>query len=190
MLVASVKSEPIPKALRAARRKAYAQARTALASPRWRILMLDLVEWLSVGDWRTNPHDPSLCNEPIPCRARFILDRFWRRLKQRGHDLASLDDAARHRVRIEAKKLRYAAEFFDALYAGKTAMRRKNEFGDAIKALQDSLGELNDLVTAPALRAEFGLTDDMPRHARSHKRLLTKATRRFDALISVRSFWH
>jgi triphosphatase len=119
VFIASFENEPVPKALHSARRDAYAEARAAFDTPRWRTLMLDLIEWLTVGDWLTNPAEPSLCREPISHRASNILDRAWRRLERRGRGLARLDDHACHRVRIEAKKLRYAAEFFDALYPGK-----------------------------------------------------------------------
>ena len=50
-------------------------------------------------------------------------------------------DEALHRLRIDAKKLRYLLEFFRALYPPK-------EIGavvGALKSLQDNLGDFNDL---------------------------------------------
>ena len=178
---------PHPRALFAARRKAHAQARAALTSSRADRLLRDLSKWLTSGDWLNDPETSTLRDEPAAQRARFILDRLWKRLKRRGRDLAELDDDHRHRARIEAKKLRYAADFFDALYDGKTAKRRKKAFGKAIEALQDSLGDLNDLTLAPALRAEFSIAGMASKQAR--RRLLAKAERRYDRLMTIKRFW-
>ena len=46
----------------------------------------------------------------------------------------------RHRVRIAAKKARYAMEFFQGLYPGGRAKRSVQR----LSALQDALGWLND----------------------------------------------
>lgn len=178
---------PHPRSLLAARRKAHAQARSALASSRANRLMRDLSKWLTSGDWLYDPETAALRDEPAEQRARFILDRLWKRLKRRGRDLAELDNEARHRARIEAKKLRYAADFFDALYDGKTAKQRKKAFGKAIEALQDSLGDLNDLVIAPTLCAKFSIAGMAFKQAR--RRLLAKAERRYDRLMTTKRFW-
>jgi CHAD domain-containing protein len=48
-------------------------------------------------------------------------------------------------VRIRAKKLRYAVEFFSGLFPGKKRAKRCQETLSALRDLQDSLGALNDL---------------------------------------------
>ena len=53
----------------------------------------------------------------------------------------------RHRVRIRAKRLRYAAEFFASLFQRKAA----NRYRRGLAALQDALGALNDTATAKRL---------------------------------------
>jgi triphosphatase len=188
VLIAGLESQPVPKALRAARRHAYAQARTTVGSPRWRNLMLELIEWLCIGSWLTQPKDPSLCSEPISHRAVHILDRSMRRLRRRGRHLAHLDDHARHRVRIEAKKLRYAAEFFETL-PGKAAKNRRKAFGRSIETLLDSLGALNDLTLFPALSEELGLRQQEKPSKRKRKRLLKKAERQYKTLLKITPFW-
>lgn len=188
VLIAHFRHEPVPKASRAARRTAYAQVRAALATPRWRALMRDMTEWLTAGAWLTKPEGSSLRDEPIARCAASILDRTWKRLKRRGRNLSDLDDHARHRVRIAAKKLRYAAEFFARLYTGKTAERRRRAFGKAIEKLQDGLGELNDLATVPALLTRLGVAKAPPL-SRDRKRLLAKAERSYRALFDVKRFW-
>ncbi len=76
-------------------------------------------------------------------------------MKKRGRHLADLDPEARHRVRIAAKKLRYGAEFFAALYDGKKAAKRHKVFVEALADLQDHLGDLNDIATAHTLAVEL-----------------------------------
>ena len=56
---------------------------------------------------------------PVAEFAAFALDRFHRRLRKHAADVPKATPEARHRVRIAAKKLRYAAEFFSALYPKK-----------------------------------------------------------------------
>jgi CHAD domain-containing protein len=75
---------------------------------------------------------------------------------KRGRDLAHLDDASRHHVRIQAKKLRYAADAFAGLYPAKQV----KEFMAPLKALQEELGALNDLVTAEPQMAGLSLASE------------------------------
>jgi CHAD domain-containing protein len=63
----------------------------------------------------------------------------------RGH--AQLDTAGLHLLRIEIKKLRYAAEFFSRLWERKAV----REYTAALAALQELLGSLNDAATAERL---------------------------------------
>jgi CHAD domain-containing protein len=55
---------------------------------------------------------------------------------------------ALHRLRIEVKKLRYAVEFLAALETRKSALAQQGEFSAALEAMQEHLGELNDVETA------------------------------------------
>jgi CHAD domain-containing protein len=50
----------------------------------------------------------------------------------------------RHKLRINAKKLRYAGEFFASLFPGGKSTKRRRVFAKALKRLQGSLGDLND----------------------------------------------
>src|SRR5665811_156933 len=59
--------------------------------------------------------------------------------------------AQRHAVRIAAKKLRYAAEFFAELYA----QNRAQVYLNALAGLQDELGALNDVATTRRLLASL-----------------------------------
>ena len=80
-----------------------------------------------------------------------LLEKAQRRLRKRIEGLDENDAPARHRVRIAAKKARYAAEFFHDLLPGKAAKR----YIRALSALQDKLGLLNDLAVAGTLFDEL-----------------------------------
>ncbi|WP_294393986.1 CHAD domain-containing protein [uncultured Sphingomonas sp.] len=173
----------------AAREDAYATALAALDSQRARDLMIDLVEWTALGDWRRQPADPDLPGQRADRFAAHVLRRLRRRIKRRGRDLARLDDEERHRVRIEAKKLRYATGFFEMLFRGKKERQRHKAFLKALETLQDHLGILNDLATAPALLARYGLDEQAAAAAGQRNALLRDAAKAHQALKKAKRFW-
>jgi len=59
--------------------------------------------------------------------------------------LTRLDARRRHKLRIQAKKVRYASEFFAGLFPGKKASKRREKFLSALEDVQDCLGDLNDI---------------------------------------------
>ncbi|HKE38511.1 MAG TPA: CHAD domain-containing protein [Casimicrobiaceae bacterium] len=79
------------------------------------------------------------------------LDRSDKRLTKRARGLRHAAPLERHRARIAAKKLRYAAEFFAPLYS----KSRTSDYIDALSELQARLGTLNDLATAGRLVGEL-----------------------------------
>jgi inorganic triphosphatase YgiF len=132
-----------------AQTEAYEQALAAVESPRYAALLLKAAAWLEVGAWTRN-HDPllkRLREQPAAEFAGKRLDHLRRQVAKRGRKLEDLDAAGRHRLRIKAKKLRYAAEFFAQCFGDKAARRCKAYLG-ALEALQDRLGQLNDIVVA------------------------------------------
>lgn len=171
--------------LLAARAHASAQARQDLASPRAQRMMIDLAEWLMLGLWRSHPIDRTLGHF-----AADRLDRQRRRLKRRSRHIAKLDTEERHKVRIEAKKLRYAAEFFRSLYPGGKARRRYDVLLTPLVALQDHLGELNDETDRAALLDRLDVSVSLPTIGKArHKRLLHLAEEARDDLFDARCFW-
>ena len=182
--------EPARSALAAVRDSNFAHLRGLLDSGRVRLLPIDMAEWLAVGSWRIDPVDRDLTERNILIFAGERLDKLRKRIKREGHGLAHLDDEHRHRVRKDAKKLRYAAEFFVTLYPGRKSRRRLDRFLDRLEALQDKLGELNDIASAPDLLARFGLEADLPTLGRKQrKRLLEDAGDCFEELIDSKRFW-
>lgn len=175
-------------ALGEARTAAYARVGQALGSVRARTLMLDLAEWLAVGAWRTAPADAAAVAQPAKAFARETLDRLRRRLKKRGKGLARVDDETRHEVRIDAKKLRYAAEFFAPLFPSDKRRRRAKRFIGAMQELQAHLGDLNDIATAPVVMERLGLAVE-PAPAGERERLIDLAAAACDALMERKRFW-
>lgn len=175
----------------AAREAEFAHARTTLASARTRRLTIDLVEWLAIGSWRSGSADPEGLDCHVVPFARDLLDRQHRRVKRGGKELARLGRRHRHQLRIEAKRLRYAAEFFASLYAGKKAHRRYERFAAALERLQDRLGELNDIAIGSRILATCGLDTRQPKSGkRRRRRLLDDAAQAYDELMRTKRFWH
>ena len=83
-------------------------------------------------------------SSPLAPLARGRLARWQRAIASEATRFAQLDDAARHRLRRRAKRLRYASEFVESLFGGKE-MRR---FAESLRAVQQALGELGDLALA------------------------------------------
>jgi inorganic triphosphatase YgiF len=144
------------------RRAHDAVARDALASPRYTALLLALGEAF-VGDGPSRlaraatAAAPGL-DAPAGTFAAVVLDRRDRRLRKRGRGVPQAPPEARHRVRIAAKKLRYAAEFFASLYPDKRVAR----YVEALEDLQDILGALNDAAVVDRLLAEVASGGGQP----------------------------
>jgi triphosphatase len=184
---------PLHHRLSAAREDAYHKVENALASDRVRALMLDLAQWTNSGTWLREPETQKLRDGPVHDFTGGILDRLRRRVKKDGRGLEKADDEARHELRKDAKKLRYAAEFFGALFDGKKQKLRQKRFIAALEELQDQLGLLNDLATAPLVLEALGLADDpdvVPLLAKGNKKkLIDAAAEAHDALIDTKPFW-
>lgn len=178
-------------ALEEAARRARERVEAELHSARTRLLLLDVVEWLSCGRWRSEPGDPAALAEPVSAFAGAALGTARRRLVRAGRHFASLEGRRLHKVRIKAKKARYAAEFFASLWNGPNADRRHKAWLRQIEALQDSLGELNDLATGRALLAELGIASETALDAdEAHVAALRgDAQDAFRALVRRKPFW-
>ena len=138
------------KSVDAARREAWAKAGEAAASARFRALMIDTAAWVETGDWLNS----EAAEAPIKPFARHALKRHARKVAERGGEARGADDAARHRLRIEAKTLRYAVEALGSLFGA----ARTRRYLRHVRELQEALGALNDLAAAGPLAAGLTLT--------------------------------
>ena len=165
------------------------QARETASCARFRRLMIDATGWAETGAWLRG----EAAAEPARAFAARTLQRRLHKLLKHGRRLASRDDAARHQVRIEAKKLRYAAEGFSGLYPEKKVDR----FVEGLKALQDGLGQLNDIATAESVAGGLNLTPEAAfaagdlagLRAASKPRLIAKAAKAVGKLQATPRFW-
>lgn len=127
---------PLGRRLLTARGRAYDRILAAIDSPRYSRLMLETTAWVEMT---------ALPGGAVGPFAAEALNRLHRQVEKRARDLTDLPPDARHHLRIRAKRLRYAAEFFADLFP---ARRRRARYLEALEQLQDRLGELNDLAVA------------------------------------------
>ncbi len=120
----------------------------AVRSPRLTRLLLALGAMLAnlAAASGTDPAVPSA--RTLAATTMALRDR---QLRKRSKRLRQLAPPERHRARLAAKKLRYAAEFFAPLYRGTSVSR----YIEALARLQTALGTLNDLATAERLLGEL-----------------------------------
>ena len=176
-------------AVAAARDTAREDAAGAAASDRFRRLMIDASAWVETGAWVGRA---AACESARAYAAR-VLEQRLRKVLKRGRRIESGDDKARHAVRIQAKKLRYAGEGFAGLYAEK----RVDRFVGRVKDLQDVLGTLNDIATAESLTADLGLTPEAAfaagelagLRAAGKSKLIARADRALRRLRRTDPFW-
>lgn len=134
----AARREAVRETLREELRGARAQAF------QWRLArFVETRGWLAPDDYAQTAR----LAQHVGLAAGPALDKRWAAVTKRAKGLAGLDVPARHELRKELKKLRYAAEFLAPLYPPK----RVAKFLKATKALQEVFGNLNDLAAAEHL---------------------------------------
>jgi CHAD domain-containing protein len=173
-----------------ARRDAAARSmHRALRSRRFAALLSELARVLALLQ----------LDEPAAAKKRPRLSTFAAHKLQKAHarlrfkprELQGMTPDARHQVRIDAKRLRYAVEFFSSLYPPKAAAR----YAERLAALQDALGTLNDHAVAADLLASLRLPPSTA--VRVQGRLLEQNQTWLDAgrqahkkFRRAQAFWH
>jgi inorganic triphosphatase YgiF len=181
-------------ALRDVERKradAYANVRGAIDSPRFRAAMLDLAEWIEIGSWieaEDNEHQAAR-DRSVFEHAKEKLARLRKKIRREGTHLGNLSVPQLHRLRIRAKRQRYATEFFAGTFPGEQQAKRRTESLDALKDLQDALGALNDIATHRDL-----IGDGAPLAPLAHPKdrtedLLRDAEQAFGRFANTKAFW-
>jgi triphosphatase len=109
--------------------------------------LLSFQRWLLQRGWRSSPAGGAAPEaqrfvqlSPLSAWARRALQKGQRRVVRSARDFAQLQAAQRHVLRIAIKRQRYAAEFFQTLFAG----RRQARALEALRNAQDSLGSVRD----------------------------------------------
>jgi len=150
----------IRKAAQTRRRQAYRQVARVLRSPRLSKLLMDGVAWIECGRWRKKRSAPAMAQrgQAVVTHATEELHNRYRKFSKHLADFRKINPAARHALRIRAKKLRYAVEFFGNLFPGKKHARDHTKLLDALKDLQEALGSLNDIATHEKFMSALALS--------------------------------
>jgi CHAD domain-containing protein len=124
------------------REAAYETVRAMLESERYLRFREAFPVWVAEEGWLSAEMDPKHRNraalDVVPF-ARRLLDKLERRVLEAGAHGDPNSATDMHKLRIQCKKLRYAAEFFLPIFAG------MEEFLGHMKGLQDLLGVMNDV---------------------------------------------
>jgi CHAD domain-containing protein len=124
-----------------------ARVRAAVGSPRYTGLMLGLGEWIAGQGWKQEGPPAAELAQKVTRTAPGLVRHAAARVRKRARSVDLQHPETLHKVRIAAKKERYAREFFEALSHGKKETRRH----DMLSGMQDELGLLNDSVVAREL---------------------------------------
>jgi triphosphatase len=145
--------------LRAARALAYARCASAIEGERFRRLLVDVFVWIWSGPWTQARETAEARERPIRRQAAKELERRRRKITRQGERLRELEPEVRHKLRIQAKKLRYSADIFVGLFSHP---KRAKAFIETLKKAQDALGELNDIVVGEQLARETAIDAALP----------------------------
>jgi CHAD domain-containing protein len=132
------------------RKSSYAALQTVLADPRCSRFLLSLGHLVERRGWRDEIDSEALAvlSQPMPTFADKILTRLHRKALKRGAHFRQLNTDAQHDLRIDLKKLRYAAEFFLPLYATQPRAKR---YVSRLARLQAILGRARDIASTRIL---------------------------------------
>lgn len=168
---------------------------TECQGPKFTAAVLELAAWAEAG--RDEPDRlgrAKLARELEDLTPRW-LDRLARKVEARGQNISRANNAKLHELRKSIKKLRYGVELTESLFSGKkTRLYQKR-----CKALQDTLGLINDCSTAIQLARTLRRdtkTDLRPaifalaRHQhRQHQSGLDKLSKSWKAYQHEARFW-
>jgi inorganic triphosphatase YgiF len=170
---------------------AYESAIAALRMPATTAMLIDLTEWIALGE----RHNPEVALGRVGEFSQQVLDRFWKKVKKPAARVRDLHDEDRHELRIAGKKLRYAGEFFAALHGDDERRDGRDAFLTELEQLQDHLGALNDIATEQALQGELaGLGIELPAVSPDERReirrtLLDQSAHAAQQLTAVGPYW-
>lgn len=124
------------------RAQAYESVREMLNGERYAQFKQEFPRWYETAAWHQAELNRKQRNNLDACIntfSRTLLDILERQVLQAGTDVDRNSAAEMHQLRIECKKLRYAAEFFMPITAG------LDTFIGHMRGLQEILGIMNDV---------------------------------------------
>jgi CHAD domain-containing protein len=173
----------------------------AINSPRYRSLILDILQWIEAGEWLK--HSKMRACRPVHHFAAKSLAHQCKKVLRKQKGVAEFDSRQLHELRIRFKKLRYSCEFFGSLFDSRKLSHRRRRFNDCLTDLQDNLGALNDISVHQKMLAALAAEKTSARHPRrdfaagivsgreqgeiqAYRKTVSKAARK---LSRMRPFW-
>ena len=154
-LVSAPFSAHLGQIVKTKRAEGHKKAHGALQDYHYTDLLLRLAYWIDaeLGEGRSHKRKQvtdALATPAAKFAAQVIQD-CHRKTRKLGKKIRTLDPTQLHRLRILIKKLRYATDFFGALWPH----RRTKYFLSALKDLQQALGIFHDTTVAMNLIASL-----------------------------------
>lgn len=164
------------------REAAQRSLRITLASDRHARLALGLLAWAAVKPRKR----PAGKRASLSKLAKRDLARAHAKVLAAAQFFAAQTPARRHRVRILAKRLRYALDLYAVALPGEATA----QFSASLSELQDVLGELNDISVAMAALGDHGAVDGVTAtlHATEQQRIAA-AERALETLAAMPVPW-
>jgi triphosphatase len=132
------------------RKSSYDALQAVLADARCSRFLLSLGHMVERRGWRNEINSEALVvlSQPMPAVAGKLLSRLHRKALKRGSHFRQLNIDAQHDLRIDLKKLRYAAEFFLPLYSAHGPAKR---YVKRLTGVQAGLGRARDIASSRPL---------------------------------------
>ncbi|MCV6596734.1 MAG: CHAD domain-containing protein [Mangrovicoccus sp.] len=123
--------------------------RETLAGERAQTFLIDMARFIETRGWLVAEDfsQTTRLAAAIPDLAVNALDKRWKSVRKHAKDIENLDIPARHELRKELKKMRYAVEFMGPLWPATDV----KAFVKKLKALQEVFGDLNDAAMVETL---------------------------------------
>lgn len=169
-----------------------ALART-LQSARYRRLVSLTSKWIENGSWstRTDEQSEQARRIPVLVYALHKLAQWEKRLLKRSRKLHKMDVEKRHRLRLLNKKLNYAIESCQDLFADARFSKQKTALKN-LRKVQRYLGQLNDDAREQALARDLrrygAKTASHSRNPGRETLLLEKTAAAFAKLAKLKPF--
>jgi inorganic triphosphatase YgiF len=169
---------------RARRSLARRRARQATASAEFQIFLLRTLRWLHGAPWRRRA---TKLDGTLADFGAQSLERLHGKALKQARGLDWLDAEARHALRIRVKRLRYGCEFFAACFP-RASVR---PYVKSVEALQDILGELNDVAVGRRLLQTLEPATALVRRELTlrERRLIASLEPAWAAFEKRRPFW-
>lgn len=162
------------------RTKGHRALARSLRSQRYRRLVRSTSKWIESGPWSTRTDEQSEQARSIPALVYALhrLAQWEKRLLKRSRKLHKIGVEKRHRLRILTKRLNYAIESCQDLFADARFSKQRTALKNLRKA-QRYLGQLNDDAKERALARELrrhGAVTPLPSRKPGREMLLLEKT--------------